>query len=509
MKRITIQRVGTLRGLLETFLLGGMFLIALLAVAEQIPDNALPLGMLYIGAGCALWYTLRLCLPAASLWRRAAYEARNSVALGFTVVVLLPLVSIPFGLWGTAQGNATAGFQFIPLGSCLPGFIGLRAMQYGWFYWDRLRQRRLIWGLVHTQLSVVLVIALLISSVGSIFIAIETSRVFPEESLAATLAHRIVLTILPFLAVSTLALVTILIGILPPAALASYLFSRRLTRRLKALAQAASDLRQGAYASRVAISGADELAQLQRDFNAMAADLAAAVADIQAQRDKVAALLENRRQLAASVSHELRTPLATLRGYLEPALENQAPPSPDELAIIQREVQHLERLIDDLFTLSQAEVEQLALQTEPTPIQPLVQRLVETYAPLAWERGRVEVVIQSVDEIPPAMVDAGRLEQIIMNLLRNAVRHTPPGGIVAIIISRVDDWVQVEVRDTGEGIQPDDLPLIWERFFRGSQGGAGLGLALVKELTELMGGTVNVESTLGEGSVFTIRLPQA
>jgi signal transduction histidine kinase len=118
---------------------------------------------------------------------------------------------------------------------------------------------------------------------------------------------------------------------------------------------------------------------------------------------------------------------------------------------------------------------------------------------------------------PPARVNAGRLEQIITNLLRKAVRYTPPGGIVAVVVSEVSDWVQVEVRDTGEGIHPDDLPLIWERFFRGSNGqrspeaeeGAGLGLALVKELTETMGGAVDVESVPGEGSIFTVRLPKA
>jgi signal transduction histidine kinase len=509
MRRIRVEPVGTLRGLLETLLLGGIFLISLLAVAEELPDNALPLGVLYISAGCALWYTLRLRFPEGPLWRTAVYETLNTAVLGLTVVALLPLISIPFGLWETARGDSTSGWQFISLVTCVPGFIGLRVLQRGWFYWDKLRQRRLIWGLVHTQLSVVVVLALLVSVVASVFIIIEANRNFPEETLAATFAHRLVLTILPFLAVSTLGLATILIGILPPAALASYLFSRRITRRLETLAQAAGELRHGDYAARVEVSGADEVAQLQADFNAMAVDLEAALAESQAERDKVAALLETRRQLAASVSHELRTPLATLRGYLEPALENHTPPSPEDLTIIGREVQRLERLIDDLFTLSRAEVEQLTLQTQPTDVWPIAQRLVNTYAPLAWQRGRVEVVVQSEGEIPLALVDAGRLEQIIANLLRNAVRHTSPGGIVAVLLSQVEDWIQVKVRDTGEGIHPDDLPLIWQRFFRGSKGSAGLGLALVKELTETMGGTVEVASLPGEGSVFTVTLPQA
>ena len=253
----------------------------------------------------------------------------------------------------------------------------------------------------------------------------------------------------------------------------------------------------------------------------MAADLEVTLANLKAERDKVTTLLEARRQLIASVSHELRTPLATLRGYLDPAIEREQAPSPEDLAIIGRETQQLERLIEDLFTLSQAEVEQLNLKISPTAIEPLVQCLVETYAPLAWGQSRVEVVAQSEANNPLAQVDEARLEQIITNLLRNAIRHTPPGGIVAVVISEVDDGihpngiVQIEVRDTGEGIPAEELPLIWERFFRGSEGqpskkrGAGLGLALVKELTEAMGGSVDVESTLGEGSVFTIRLPKA
>ena len=515
MRRSSFQRVGALRGLLETFLLGAVLLIALLAVSEQIPDNAVPLGMLYISAGCALWYALRLRIQEGPFWRKAVFDTLNVAALGFTVIALLPLISIAFGLWHANQENPATALRFFSLATCVPAFLALRALQYGWFYWDRLRRRKLIWGLVHTQLSVVLVLAVLVSTAGSILIAVEANRNFPEETLAATFAHRIVLTILPFLAVSTLGLATMLIGILPPAALASYLFSRRIIRRLEALALAASELRQGDFAARVDVSGADEVAQLQTDFNAMAADLESALAEIQAERDKVAALLETRRQLTVSVSHELRTPLATLRSYLEPAIENGTSPSADDLTIIGREVEHLERMIQDLFSLSQAQVEQLALQTQPTDIRPIALRLVETHAPLAWQRGRVEMIAQIEGEIPLAFVDAGRLEQVITNLVRNAVRHTPPGGIVFVGVSPVDDWIQVEVRDTGEGIQPDDLPLIWERFFRGSKeqqpskGGAGLGLALVKELTESMGGSVDVESTLGEGSIFTVRLPMA
>lgn len=517
MKRNLPQRVGPIRGLIETFLLGALVLLGLLAVIDQLPANALSLIMLYVGAGCALWFTLRLRVPEGSALHKIGFELLNILALGFTTIILLPLVTIPFGFWEKANITVPAGFQLL---SCLPAYVGFRGLLYGWLFWDKLRQRKLLWGLVHTQLSVVIITTSLVAISGAIVITFDANRNFPEETLAATFAHRLILTIVPFFGAATLGLATALIGILPPAALASYLYSRRMIRRLEALTQTASELQQGNSAARVEVSGLDEVAQLQTDFNAMAIDLENALAETQAERDKVADLLEAQRQLTASVSHELRTPLAIIQGYLEPILEKSQSANPENLAIIQRETQRLQRLIDDLFTLSQAEVEALKLQIQPVDVGAIAQRTAETHAPLAWQRGRIEVVAQTEPDLPLALADEGRLEQILTNLLRNGIRHTPPGGIVAVVVSQVGNGlhpnggVQVEVRDTGEGIDPQDLLLIWGRFYRGAEGqphsesGAGLGLALVKELTETMGGTVGVESTPGEGSVFTIRLPR-
>ncbi len=514
MKRLHIQRVGTFRGLLETTLLGAVCLIGLLSLARQLPPNALTLGSMYIGAGCALWYTVRLKIPTGTFWRKLGFELVNAAALGVVTILVLPLLSSTFGFWEYNEITKFDRLDFLFLASSIPAYIGLRIASYGWFFWDRLRKRKILWGLVHTQLSVVVVVTAFAAIVGAVLITFEANQNFPEETLAATFVHRIVLTILPFLAVMTVGVIGSLALILPPAALASYLFSRRITRRLDALTQASGAIREGDYSARIAVSGSDEVAQLQTDFNAMASDLEINLADLQAERDKVSALLDARRQLVASVSHELRTPMAILRGYLEPAIEKGEAPSQDDLAIIGRETQRLEELVDDLFTLSQAEVEHLNLKIQPTDISAVLQRLVGVYAPLAWGQGRVEVVAQTEGKGTSAWVDESRLEQIITNLLRNAIRHTPPGGIVVVVLSDVDEWVQVEVRDTGEGIASEDLPHIWERFYRGSTGspsqgsGTGLGLALVKELTEVMGGKAAVQSTLGEGSIFTVKLPK-
>ncbi len=294
------------------------------------------------------------------------------------------------------------------------------------------------------------------------------------------------------------------------SSIVGYLLARRLVGRLEQLSRAAESLRAGDLSARVPLAGQDEVSELQRSFNKMAADLETAVGEVSAERDRITGLLEARRQLVASVSHELRTPVATVRGYLESALrEDGALPASvrSDLDIADREVAKLEGLIDDLFTLARAEVSRLDLRLEPTDVGQLIQRQVETYAPLAWQQRRVEVLAEAPSSGPTAIVDAQRLGQILSNLLANAIRHTPPGGLVAAGVSTDGVFVCVEVRDTGEGIPPETLARIWERFYRGKEGGSGLGLALVKELAESMGGRAEASSTPGEGTVFSVRVP--
>jgi signal transduction histidine kinase len=299
------------------------------------------------------------------------------------------------------------------------------------------------------------------------------------------------------------------------ASVLAYFLSRRLVSRLERLGQAAEALAAGDLSCRVPAGPADEVGQLARRFNSMAADLERSLHELQAERDRVAGLLDAQRQLVASVSHELRTPVATLRGYLESALRRDPAGSATlraDLETMEQEIARLQRLIDDLFTLSRAAVGRLALRLEPTDAGAVVRRLVETTAPLAWGQRRVEVLAEVSGDLPPARADAQRLEQIVSNLLGNAVRHTPPGGLVAAAVTAEPDTLAVQVRDTGEGILPEDLPHVFERFYRGRNGdgrpGAGLGLALTKELAEAMGGSVAAASTPGEGSSFTVRLPR-
>ena len=216
---------------------------------------------------------------------------------------------------------------------------------------------------------------------------------------------------------------------LPPSAIFSYIFARYMTQRLNTLIAATGALRAGDYSARAPVTGEDEVAQLQANFNAMAADLERAVQELYAERDRVATLLRARRELVASVSHELRTPVATLRSYLESArmewdrnganrddgnAQAQTPATlRHDLEVMERETIALQALINDLFTLSRAEVATLDLAIAPTDIPALARRVVETMAPLAWQSNRVELVATSRGELPLALADGARLEQVL------------------------------------------------------------------------------------------------
>lgn len=318
-------------------------------------------------------------------------------------------------------------------------------------------------------------------------------------------------------AVASVAILTVSsVFALVSCAVVAYWLSKKLVRRLERLGSAAESLAAGDLSVRVEEGQANEVGMLNRRFNQMAADLERTLNDLQAERDRVAGLLHARRELVAGVSHELRTPVATVRGYIESALRRRDTTPPDlaaDLETMEREITRLQRLIEDLFTLSRAEVGRIELRPESIDAGAAVRRLAETMAPLAWGQRRVQIVSDIAPNLPPAHADAQRLEQIVSNLLGNAVRHTPPGGLVAVAADAEPKAVKIEVRDTGEGIAPDDLPRIFERFYRGQnqdgRGGAGLGLALAKEMAEAMGGSVEAASTQGEGSCFTVRLPRA
>ncbi len=476
------------------------------------------------GPCCILWCAVRLRLPAGVWWRKLLGECVIACVQGLALLPLLLLASLLLLLLKPGLPVTLDGARSIPAllarGLAHPAevqpvlltiFIGALALflvfRLGvrlWLRWNQMRRTRLRWALTHAHLVVVVIGA---SLLGMLLVGVDvlTSRDFPFYLLSLLIA------LLIFTGIA-------LAVVLPPSALFSYLFSRRMTRRIEGLARATSALRQGHYSIRVPVGGEDEIARLQADFNAMAADLERTMRELQAERDAVATLLKARRELIASVSHELRTPIATLRGYLESTRAHwEAAPPPtlrQDLQIMEQETIRLQTLIDDLFALSRAEVGKLDLRCQAVDAGALARRVAATMAPLAWQGRRVEVIADVACAAPLVFVDPCRLEQALQNLAHNGVRHTPPGGIVALLVQEDAAAITLQVKDTGEGIAPADLPRIWERFYRAesnrarSDSGSGLGLALVKELTEAMGGTVAVESTPGEGSCFTLRFPK-
>ncbi|HEY7780627.1 MAG TPA: ATP-binding protein [Ktedonobacterales bacterium] len=514
------------RAVMETLALAGTVVGAALLLGASLPYPRflrLDYSLLLLAGPCAAaWCAMRMRMAVGSWWGRVWRDLLIGGILGVlpgvvaaaTGFALAVAPGVPASVRSaTIRGFPVVWFAWLALPVLSIQFVACRIGVRLWLYWDRLRRTRLRWALTHAHLLVVVIGAALL---GLLEVIARTTG-----GDGAQLPFEL-LRIVVFGGFIT---VVALVVVLSPSALFSYLFARPTTRRLEALAAATTALSAGYYGVRVPVSGEDEVASLQANFNAMAEDLERAVRELREQRDTVSTLLAARRELVANVSHELRTPVATLRGYLESTLAHWDGEPPDtlrhDLAVMERETVHLQALINDLFALARAEVGSLDLCREPVDARAASRRVVEVMAPLAWQANRVEVVladadadISETDDAPIALADGERLGQVLRNLLHNAVRHTPPGGIVAVATASDGPTVTIEVRDTGEGIAPDELPHIWERFYRGAggrvrtDGGSGLGLALVKELIEAMGGAVGVASVPGEGSRFTIRLPR-
>ena len=467
---------------------------------------------------CALWAAVRMRLTPGSRWRVVLFESGLALLLGAIPTTIVGVTALYYAAqigkfgdlvsldWNAAPGLARSLLIAAVFWAALSfQFLAFRSAIRIWLRWDRLRRTSLRWSLTHALLLIPAM------SAGVLIVGAAVGML--------TLAPTSVVSLIPIVVLMAFLSAVAILVILPPAALFSALFTRQMTRRLQALAAGTSALRSGEYSTRIRVEGQDEVARLQADFNAMADALEQAMCDLRAERDNVQTLLRARRELFASVSHELRTPVATLRGYLESTRAHwtDAPPETlrHDLEIMERETVRLQRLIDDLFTLTRAEASHLEVRPAATDAGKLARRIAETVAPLAWRSNRVEVVAEVAADAPPAWADEARLEQVIANLVHNGVRHTPPGGIVSLWVENAPDGVMLQVRDTGEGIAAHDLPYIWDRFYRADaarlrpEGGSGLGLALVKELTEAMGGSVSVESVVGQGSCFTLLLPHA
>jgi signal transduction histidine kinase len=268
-------------------------------------------------------------------------------------------------------------------------------------------------------------------------------------------------------------------------------------RPIRLLTHAAQTIEQGDLGQRVVVQGNDELAVLGRAFNAMAGSLQ------QAQ--------QIRKALTADIAHELRTPLAVQRAQLEALQDGIDPLTLDSLAPILEQNLLLTRLVDDLRTLALADAGQLALDRAPTDLTALLERLAARFRPQAEQR-QVRIITHLPEQAIVLSLDAQRIDQILGNLLSNALRHTPAGGQIWLSLAPLPAGARLEVRDSGPGLPPEALEQIFERFTRldrsrsRSDGGAGLGLAIARRLAEAHGGSLTAANHPDGGAVFTLTL---
>lgn len=288
------------------------------------------------------------------------------------------------------------------------------------------------------------------------------------------------------------------------ARIASSIVSRPMLRQIAELESGSIDVARGDLHRRVAIVTNDELGQLARRFNTLAEQLEAAE--------------KQRRAFVANVSHDLRTPIAIIRGHVDAHIDGRTETGISieaSLAAIDHEIETLSQLVNDLFSHSRLEDGVVPVVSVPTDLGSLVERAVSGVRAYALTHARVSVHAQLPESLLPALADRAKTVQILNNLLHNAVRHTPEGGIVLAQVEMLagSQWLRTSVRDTGVGIPAARLPYVFDRYYqakdREDDTGSGLGLSIVKRLVEVQGGRVGIESEVGAGTAVWFDLPIA
>ena len=274
--------------------------------------------------------------------------------------------------------------------------------------------------------------------------------------------------------------------------------AQTLTRPVNELTTATRAMARGQLAQQVPVRSSDELGELAVSFNQMSADLTRAN--------------QSRRQMTADIAHDLRNPLTVIGGYLESLQDGKLKPSPERFATMYAEVQHLQRLVEDLRTLSLADSGDLVMQREPAAPGDLLERVAAAYRHQA-ELQTIKLRVEVEANLPEIHLDPKRMEQVLGNLVSNALRYTPQNGEICLAAKKAEGKLVLSVADTGTGIPPEVLPHIFERSYRGdaSRSGneSGLGLAIARSIMELHGGTIRVSSTPGQGTQFFLTFPDA
>jgi signal transduction histidine kinase len=278
----------------------------------------------------------------------------------------------------------------------------------------------------------------------------------------------------------------------------TFFLSRRILAPVRALTTTAHKLGKGDFTQRVAIKDKGELGELADTFNSMANDL-----------ERTESL---RRNMVADIAHELRTPLSNVSGYLEAIRDDVVKPDIATISSLSEEVDLLSRLVNDLQELTLADAGELRLIRQTEDIAHLVRQSVTAVQTRVAEKGLV-IQTEIQDALPAVFIDYQRISQVLRNYLANAIIHTPFGGRISVSATSTGPEIEIAVADTGEGIPAQDLPNMFERFYRvdksrtRARGGSGLGLTIAKRLVEAHGGKVGVESKEGKGSRFSFTLP--
>jgi signal transduction histidine kinase len=287
-----------------------------------------------------------------------------------------------------------------------------------------------------------------------------------------------------------------------------YLLATGITHSLRLLQEGTRQIAAGDFSTRVTLSEVDELSDVAEAFNKMADELKKSFA-----RQK--RLEQDRRDLIAAVSHDLRTPLTSIRAMIE-ALADGVVTDPATVqryyTTIQSQIKNLSGLINDLFELSQLETKQIKLQLEPVNLNDLLSDVIETMQAQARAK-QISLTGTFSQDLTMIEAELAKIQRVLYNLVQNAIQHTPANGSITLVTSVVPEGVQVDVTDTGEGITPEDLPYVFDQFFRGEKsrsretGGTGLGLAIASRIVEAHHGRIWVESQVGQGTRFSFVLP--
>jgi two-component system phosphate regulon sensor histidine kinase PhoR len=300
-----------------------------------------------------------------------------------------------------------------------------------------------------------------------------------------------------------------------PAILLAALLARWISRRFATIMSHAMELARGNFRARLADTGNSEFGRLALTLNETAENLQSTVEQLQREHTELEKLERIRKDFVINVSHELRTPLASIQGYTETLMDG-ALHDPDHnmrfLGIIRHNAERLARLTEDLLTLSRIEQKRQKLEFEPRNIHALIGQAIEQVRPIA-EKTEIRLETRLDPKVIEAWCDDEAVSQVFSNLIDNAIKYTPRGGTITVGVRPAGQFVEAWVSDTGAGIPPEDLPRLFERFYRVDKarsrelGGTGLGLSIVKHLVASHNGIVRVESHVNQGSTFFFTLP--